>query len=93
MTRTRASFCAYSSQIVPKVQKLGLQDCIRFVGIQEDTSRFYQAMDAFVLPSRYEGLGVVLIEAQACSLPIVCSDEVPEEAKVPCLEQAHSSVG
>lgn len=65
-----------------KVQKLGLQDCIRFVGIQEDTSRFYQAMDAFVLPSRYEGLGVVLIEAQACSLPIVCSDEVPEEAKV-----------
>ena len=65
-----------------KVQKLGLQDFVFFAGVQEDTSRFYQAMDVFVLPSRYEGLGVVAIEAQECSLPIVCSDEVPEEAKV-----------
>ena len=65
-----------------KAEQLGVLDRVWFAGIQKDTSAFYQAMDVFVLPSRSEGLGVVLIEAQACSLPILCSDRVPEEAKV-----------
>lgn len=65
-----------------QVQALGLKDHVRFLGRQEDTAKFYQAMDVFVLPSRYEGLGIVLIEAQAASLPVICSSEVPQEAKI-----------
>ena len=81
-------------EVQKTVQKLGLADHVRFLGVQEDTSRFYQAMDVFVLPSRYEGLGVVLIEAQASSLPVVCSTEVPEEAKVlPTMQFVDLSAG
>lgn len=65
-----------------KVKKLGLTDSVRFMGKQKDTSEFYQAMDCFVLPSRYEGLGVVAIEAQACSVPVICSTAVPKDAKI-----------
>ena len=65
-----------------KAEVLGLQRNVRFLGRQSDPAKFYQAMDAFVLPSRYEGLGIVLIEAQAAALPVICSTEVPQEAQV-----------
>lgn len=65
-----------------KVKELGLEDSVRFMGKQKDTSEFYQAMDCFVLPSRYEGLVVVAIEAQACSVPVICSTAVPKDAKI-----------
>ena len=65
-----------------KVKKLGLTDSVRFMGKQKDTSEFYQAMDSVVLPSRYEGLGVVAIEAQACSVPVICLTAVPKDAKI-----------
>lgn len=59
----------------------GLDIC--FVGAQENVQDYYQAMDAFVLPSRFEGLGIVLIEAQTAGLPCVTSaDVVPQDAKV-----------
>ena len=65
-----------------KVDGLGLNSCVKFMGTENDTSGFYQAMDVFVLPSRYEGLGLVAIEAQTCSLPVICSTEVPKEAGI-----------
>ena len=42
----------------------------------------YQAMDVFVLPSIFEGLGIVGIEAQACGVRTLCSEKVPDEANV-----------
>src|SRR6202012_821767 len=39
-------------------------------------------MDSFVFPSRYEGLGLVVVEAQAAELPCLISDRVPSEAIV-----------
>lgn len=47
---------------------------IRFVGPQEDVLPWYQAADAFVLPSRWEGLSNALLEALACGLPAVVTD-------------------
>ena len=40
------------------------------------------AMDAFLFPSKYEGLGIVAIEAQSSGLITICSDNVPEEVKI-----------
>jgi len=39
-------------------------------------------MDVFVFPPFFEGLGIVVIEAQAASLPVICSENIPEEANI-----------
>lgn len=59
-----------------------IQDSILFLGNRDDVYRLYQAMDVFVLPSRYEGLPVVGVEAQAAGLPCVLSDKMTEETKM-----------
>jgi len=45
-------------------------------------NRIYQAMDVFVFPSLFEGLGIVAIEAQAAGVPIVCSEGLPPETDI-----------
>lgn len=57
----------------------GLSDRVILLGARNDVERIYQAMDIFILPSLYEGLPVVAVEAQASGLPIICSDKMPEE--------------
>ena len=68
--------------IKSKVNDLGIADNVLFLGRKEDAYRYYQAMDLFLLPSRYEGLPVVGVEAQASGLPCVFSDCVTKEAKL-----------
>ena len=54
-----------------------------FLGARDNVNEIMQAMDCFVLPSLYEWLGIVLIEAQSTGLPCVTSkDRVPLTAKI-----------
>lgn len=62
-----------------KVHSLGLDDAVIFAGQCYDMGRIYQAIDVFVLPSRYEGLPVVGVEAQAAGLPCIVSDCITKE--------------
>ena len=66
-------------QISQKVLDKGLKDKVIFTGVQEDVVPFYQAMDVFLFPSLYEGLGMVAVEAQATGLPCVISDKVSKK--------------
>lgn len=68
-------------EVKQKVHHLDLDDAVRFLGIRSDVYRLYQAFDVFCLPSRYEGLPVVGVEAQISGLPCVFSSAMTEETK------------
>ena len=61
---------------------LGISGKVTFYGLSRRVEELYQAMDAFAFPSRFEGLGIAAVEAQAAGLPVLCSDRVPREACV-----------
>ena len=65
-----------------KVADKGLTESVQFLGNRKDMNRIYQAMDIFVFPSLFEGLGIVAIEAQAAGVPIVCSEGLPPETDI-----------
>ena len=69
-------------EIQEKVKLLGLEKSVQFLGQRNDANELYQAMDAFVLPSLYEGLPVVGVEAQASGLPCFFSTDMTKETKV-----------
>jgi len=69
------------NEIKEKVRALNLSDSVIFLGIKQNAFDYYSAMDVFALPSRYEGLPVVAVEAQVSALPVICSDGVTEETK------------
>lgn len=64
------------------VEELGIADHVLFLGQRSDVNRLYQAFDVFCLPSLYEGLGVVGIEAQRAGLPCLFSDAITREVDV-----------
>ena len=66
-------------EVKSRVRSLNLEEKVRFLGVRSDTSELYQAMDIFVLPSLFEGLPVVGVEAQAAGLPILTADTVTRE--------------
>ena len=64
------------------IARKGLQQNVLLLGVRDDIPRVLQAMDAFILPSKYEGLSVASVEAQAAGLPVWLSDKIPEETKI-----------
>lgn len=76
---------AHSAQIKQQVDAAGLSDHIRLLGAL-DASRLaglYDRADVFVMPSRYEGYGMVMTEALARGLPIICTSGVAAADTVP----------
>lgn len=63
-------------------EKLGIQDRVLFLGKRNDVAELMQAADVFLLPSFYEGLPIVGIEAQAAGLPCVMSDCITKEVDI-----------
>ena len=63
-----------------KARRLGVADKVIFYDTTDHVERLLWAMDVFAFPSLFEGLGIAAVEAQAAGLPVVCSENVPEEA-------------
>ena len=62
------------------VLKKGLQDNVKFFGTKENVNEYLMAMDIFVFPSIYEGLGIALIEAQFTGIDCIVSENIVNEA-------------
>ena len=69
-------------KIKQKVKDLKIEDKVIFLGLRKDIPELLQAMDIFVFPSLYEGLGISVLEAQASGLYCICSTGVPNMAKI-----------
>lgn len=69
-------------QIEYNAEDLGIGKYIHFLGIRNDVEKWMDAMDLFIFPSKWEGFGMVVIEAQAVGLPVLASTEVPQDTCV-----------
>ena len=65
-----------------KTASAGISKKVIFAGHRSDVDRLYSAIDCFLLPSNYEGLGMAGVEAQCAGLHCLFSDKVPREVKV-----------
>ena len=63
-----------------KVEHLGLSSFVQFLGQRHDVNKLMQAMDCFVMPSTFEGLPFVLVEAQCAGLPCYVSDKISHDS-------------
>lgn len=77
----------YWKQCKAMVNEFGLADKVLFLGMRKDVPDLMQAMDCFVLPSHFEGLPLVGVEAQASGLPCFFSDTITREIGI--TEMAH----
>ena len=64
------------------MKKLKLEESVIFTGNIKNTNEIYQAIDVFILPSLYEGLPVVSIEAQAAEIPCLISENVDHRCAI-----------
>jgi glycosyltransferase involved in cell wall biosynthesis len=70
------------SHIINMAKELGILDKIIFLENRNDINELLEAADIFVMPSKYEGLPIVLIEAQASGIPCVVSTNITKEALI-----------
>lgn len=65
-----------------QVKTFGLEEDVLFMGNKKDVENYYQAMDFFVFPSRFEGLPGTVVEAQAAGLRCIISDKITPEVRL-----------
>lgn len=70
------------NEIKNLVNSYSLNDSVVFLGQRSDVNVLYQAIDFFLLPSLYEGLGLALVEAQIAGCYAISSTNVPKKAQV-----------
>jgi len=71
-----------SDELKRKAARLGIADKVIFYGVSSHVEQLMWAMDAFVMPSHFEGLPVTGIEAQAAGLPCLFSENITEACKI-----------
>lgn len=69
----------FLTEVKRKIKAYGLENVVRLLGRRDDVNKIMQAADVLVMPSFFEGLTVVGIEAQASDLPLLLSDTVTKE--------------
>lgn len=69
-------------EFLERVKSNGFEQYYYSAGIQKCTAEWYQAMDAFLLPSFFEGFPVVAVEAQASGIPCFLSDQISKEIAI-----------
>jgi len=69
-------------QVKEYAKARNIDNKVYFVGVKKNVNEWYSMMDYFLLPSKFEGLGIVFIEAQASGLPCFGSTAVPEDTEV-----------
>lgn len=72
----------YFKKLNQKIDDLHLRNYVKVFGSRDDVKDLYQVFDVYLQPSKYEGLCISVIEAQASGLPCIVSDALPEETKV-----------
>ena len=70
------------SGILKNAKEMNIESNIKFLGVRSDVNEIINAFDVFLMPSLYEGLGIVLVEAQANGIPCIVSDTIPKEADI-----------
>ena len=68
------------NEVKHQVIDLGLTDSVIFAGLRTDVEKIYAAIDLFLLPSLFEGLPFVLVEAQCSGVNCLVSDSITREA-------------
>lgn len=69
-------------EIKDKIKLMKLEQDVLLLGNRNDVNYLLMAMDVFILPSLFEGLGIVAVEAQASGTPVVASNMVPKETDI-----------
>lgn len=69
-------------KIKEKAKRMEIADSTIFFGTTYDIPKILHAMDLFIFPSRFEGLGIVAVESQANGVPTVCANTIVDEVNI-----------
>lgn len=70
------------SEVECWIKEYHVEDSVIIAGVRNDVEKLLCAMDVFLFPSRWEGLGLAVIEAQASDLRVICSSSIPKEVAI-----------